>query len=334
MATSKGTSKRGARSTPKNVSEIVAEVTQTPVEDEKTKKVRASYKERAVTDSAGLTVEKVTQSLTKAGLDINKTLNSVRELFESEIAALQTIKEAIEAKQEELEELFSKEVVASSLRDLVLQHEARKTELAKAEEDARKAWAIEQANHAAEQKDRNEKLAKERAREHEEYEYSKVIARRNEETAWKLQAEKRAREQKATEEGLEKAWREREEALKKTETEVAAAKNKLDNFDALVKAEVDKNVAIISNTLKSKHETEARIAKLEFDSTQKLLAHDNDILKATVAAKDKEIQALRLALEKKDSEVKEVAVAAMNAQSGKQALAAVQETVQNQNSKK
>jgi hypothetical protein len=98
-----------------NVSDIVNDVIQAPLQDEKVRKVRALQKDKAVADSASLTVEKVTQSLTKAGLDISKTLNSVRELFESEIYSLQTIKDAIEAKQEEMESIYDKEVVAASL---------------------------------------------------------------------------------------------------------------------------------------------------------------------------------------------------------------------------
>ncbi|MCK9567569.1 hypothetical protein M0R72_01305, partial [Candidatus Pacearchaeota archaeon] len=78
----------------KTASDIVEDVTTAAPVDEKARKVRAQYKDQAVADSASLTVERVTQSLTKAGLDITKTLHSVRELFESEISALQTIKEA------------------------------------------------------------------------------------------------------------------------------------------------------------------------------------------------------------------------------------------------
>jgi hypothetical protein len=132
-----------------NVSDIVNDVIQAPLQDEKVRKVRALQKDKAVADSASLTVEKVTQSLTKAGLDISKTLNSVRELFESEIYSLQTIKDAIEAKQEEMESIYDKEVVAASLTDLVLHYEARKAELLKTEDEFRKAWAKEQAEHVA-----------------------------------------------------------------------------------------------------------------------------------------------------------------------------------------
>lgn len=318
----------------KTVTEVVAEVQQAAPEDVKVKKVRAVYNEKAVADSAGLTVEKVTQSLTKAGLDISKTLNSVRELFESEIADLQTIKDAIKAKQEELEQLFDKEIVATSLRELVLLYESRKQALATSEEETRRAWAKESADHAAEVKARNEQLMKERTREQEEYAYNQTIQRRNSEEMWKASLTQKLRDQKETEDKLSKNWEEREELLKKHEAEVAASKAKLDNFDALVKAEVDKQVAIISNSLKKQHETDLKIKTMEFDSAQKFAAHDNDILKATVAAKDKEVQSLRAALEKKDSEVREVAIAAMQSQSGKQALAAVQEAVQNQGKSK
>lgn len=312
-----------------NVSDIVNDVIQAPPQDEKARKVRALQKDKAVADSASLTVEKVTQSLTKAGLDISKTLNSVRELFESDIS-LQTIREAIEAKQEEMETLYDKEVVAASLTDLVLQYEARKAELLKTEDEFRKAWAKEQAEHQAAVRERDNILTKERTRENEEFEYNKGITRRNSEDAWKATHTKRMLELQQAEEVHIKNWKEREEAIQKLEAEIAAAKSKIDNFDVIVKAEVDKQVAIIGNSIKSRHETEARIKALEFDNEKRILTHENGVLKESIAAKDREISQLRATLEKKDSEVKDVAVAAMNAQSGKQALSAVQETIQSQ----
>ena len=318
----------------KTASDIVEDVTTAAPVDEKARKVRTQYKDQAVADSASLTVERVTQSLTKAGLDITKTLHSVRELFESEISALQTIKEAIEAKQEELEELYDKEVIAASLTDLVLQYEARKAELLKTEDEARKAWTKEQTDHACTIRERNDSLMKERVRENEEFEYTKNIERRNAEDAWKSKHTKQVQELVAIESDKIKSWAERENALAKSEAEVAAGKSKLDSFDATVKAEVDKHVAVISNAIKSKYETEARIKSLEFDGEKKLLDRDNVSLRDLIGQKDKEISQLRAALDRKESEVKEVAVAAMNAQSGKQALAAVQEMTQNQGGKK
>jgi len=318
----------------KTASDIVEDVTTAAPVDEKARKVRAQYKDQAVADSASLTVERVTQSLTKAGLDITKTLHSVRELFESEISALQTIKEAIEAKQEELGELYDKEVIAASLTELVLQYEARKADLLKAEEEARKAWSKEQTDHAAALRERTEQVSKERTREQEEFEYAKGIARRNAEDAWKAEHSKRVLELKQVEEAHQKNWSEREQVIQKTEAEIAASKSKLDNFDATVKADVDKQVAIIGNAMKSKYETEARIKSLEFDGEKKLLERDNATLKELLGIKEMEMAQLRAALEKKDSEVKEVAVAALNSQSGKQALAAVQEMNQNQGGKK
>lgn len=329
MATRKTTTKRSTRST-KTVDDVVEDVKSATPEDDKTRKVRAARKAKAVADSAELSIEKVTQSLTKAGLDITKTLNNVRELFETELIALETIKEAIEAKKEELEELFDKEVVATSLRDLVLQHEAHLAEWEKNQEETRQAWMKEQADHKAEVQERDAQLAKQRTQEEEEYEYKKRIARRNDEEIWKQQLAQRQREQKETEEALEKNWKEREEVLKKNEAEIAAAKYKLDNFDKLVEENVQKDVAIISSKMKSDFENKAKIAQLEHDGERKMWEHDNKVLKSLVAAKDAEIEKLRVALDKKDSEIKEVAVAAMEAQSGKAALAAVQEHAQSQ----
>jgi colicin import membrane protein len=322
--------RKNTRTTRKTAEEVTDSVLGAEPEDAKTKQVRSSRKAKAVADSAELTVEKVTTSLTKAQLDISKTLGSVRELFESRIEGLNTLDQAIEAKTEELEELHDKEVVAADLRDLVLKRQAFEAEWEKNKNEQRQAWLKEQADNKAAIAERDAQQTKERQQEHEEYEYNTKIARRNDEEAWKQKLTQRVREQKENEEALEKTWREREEVLQKKEAEVAEQKDKLDNFDEFVKKETEKQVAIATNALKSKYENEKKIAQLEFDSEKKLLAHDNNVLKSLVASKDSEIEKLRAALDKKDMEVKEVAVAAMEAQSGKAALAAVQEHAQSQ----
>lgn len=336
MATKKTTTKRTstrARSS-RTVDEVTSSVLGADPEDENVTRVRAARKARAVSDSAGVTIDKVTQSLTKAGLDITKTLNGVRELFESEISALDTISEAIEAKKEELEELFDKETVASSLRDLVLRNEAFIADTESNRELARQAWVKEQADHTAQIKERDEKLAKERSREEENYEYNKSINRKKDEENWIDTITQRQREQRDTEDALEKSWKEREVKLKTDEAAIAENKEKLDNFDQLVDAAVRKDVAIITAKIKNDFENQMKIKDLEFNSEKKLLDHDNKILNTMVKSKDVEIQKLRDALDKKDSEVKDVAVAAMEAQSGKVALAAVQQHAQSQSSKK
>lgn len=328
------TKKTTTRSIKKTATEIVDSVNNQPKEDDNVKKVRVARQRKAIEDSSDVTIEKVATSLTKAQLDISKTLDSVRDMFTSELESLATIRDAIEAKQEELEELYGKEVVAASLRDLVSKHEAHVNEWNKNTEETRQAWFKEQDEHRAAVKDRDERLVKQRTQEQEEYEYNKKITRRNQEEEWRNALLTKKREQEEAAQALDKIWKEREEILRKKEEIVDATKAKLDSFDADVKKEVDKHVAIISSKLKSDYETKAQITALEFEKEKSLLAHDNVSLKALVKAKEDEIDKLRASLEKKDNEVTKVAIAAMEAQSGKQALSAVQETVQSQGKSK
>lgn len=125
MATKKVTAKARIRN---SADEVSNSVLQAEPEDETTKKVKSSRKAKAIADSAELTVEKVTNSLTKAQLDISKTLGSVRELFESRIEGLETLDRAIEAKKEELEEFFDKEIILADLRDLALKRKSYQEE--------------------------------------------------------------------------------------------------------------------------------------------------------------------------------------------------------------
>jgi len=332
-ATKKTTTRRSTR-TIKTAAQVASDVLDAQPEDENTKKVRAARQSSAVAASAELSVEKVTQSLTKAGLDINKTLNGVKEIFESEISSLETLKEAIVAKEDELSELHDKEVIANSLRDLVLQHNAKKAAFEDEAAATKKSWEKEQVEHEEFVTQRDSDFKKRIDREEEEYEFKKAIRIRNDDEAYKLKVTTRENDRKQTENTLTKQWEEREAALKAAEALVAESKDKLDNFDSIVEEEVNKKVHTIGSRMKAEYENKARISALENDSEKKLLQRDNTSLKDQLAAKSEEIATLRDTIAKLNSEVKEVAVAAMEAQSGQKALNAVQQTVQSQGSSK
>lgn len=325
MAIRRATSSRTKRS----MQEISDSVIGTIPEDEKVKKSKALRKGKAVAQSAEMTLEKITKNLTTTGLSINQALSSVRTMFDEELERLETVKEAITAKEEELSELFDKEIVASSIRDMVLQHEDKKSKWENNIEETRQSWIKELNDHTAAVEERNKALVSARAREKEEYEYNFSVEKRNKEEALNEELNLKRRSQAQKEEELNKAWAEREEILTKKEKEVSEAKDKLDNFDEYVKKESDKNVAIVTNVLKKNHEQEVKIMQLQFESEKKLLLQENQAIKESLQKRDDEIASLKESLKQKDSEVKEVAVAAMSAQSGKQALEAVQTAAQN-----
>ena len=330
MTTKKPISRRGSASSKRTAEQVEHEVLSASPEDEKVKGVKAARKAKAVADSAELTVEKVTQSLTKAGLDINKTLNTLKELFEREVSSLDVLREAIEAKTEELNALYDKEIVASSLRALVLKYQQEKEELKAGSEVIRDQWVQEREDHDQMVRERTRNLNAVREREEEEYQYKLNIKHRNDAEEWRVFTEKRAREQKETEENLNKEWSRREAELKAAEAEVAANKEKLDSFDDRVQEQVKKGIEVIARKIKSDHETAAKIAELEHSSKLQILTHENDTLKRQVGEKTGEIEKLKATIANLQDEVKEVALAAMESQSGRKALEAVQEVNKNQ----
>jgi len=79
---------------------------------------KTARKEAVARDVAELAADKVAASIAKSGTDIQKTLASINESAQEEIAKLNTIREAISFKEEELQELHGKEAVLKSIDEL------------------------------------------------------------------------------------------------------------------------------------------------------------------------------------------------------------------------
>jgi hypothetical protein len=323
--------------TPSNIGEVTAAVAAAGQDksDANAKALKAARDAKIEQDATELTVEKVATGLTRLNLDISRSINSVREIFEAKIAELQTLKDAIDLKTTELEELHGKEIAAQAVADLVREYEEKKAAFAVAQEEARKAWQKEEQDHLTAVRERNDLVLKTRQREDDDYVFQKQVARRNDEEAYRQKVAQRDRERKQTEEDLEKTWQIREEALKKAEAIVAEGKAKLDSFDATVKAEADKVLKIVTANMKSSHDNELKFAKMQSESELKLAQSELESLKRALIAKEAENTDLRANVKRLQEEVREIAVVSMQAQSGKTALDAVQQAITNQgNSKK
>jgi colicin import membrane protein len=296
--------------------------------NDRAKAVRKARKDKVTSDVADVTVEKIAGNLTKTGLEINRSLNSIKEAIEKEVSNLELIKEAIAFKTEELEALHGKEIVAKDLDDLKADYENKRIQLETEIAEAKDAWSKEHLRYQGSIAERDDTMKKIRQREVDEYEYNKKISRQKDSDTWADTIRKREIELSAKDHESKTLIKERMDTLNAFETELKkmAEQAKKDKTEA--ETLVDTKVKEAEHRLHAEYGNKARFAKLESDNELNLLRKERDSLNLHVQTKDHEIAALRDQITQLQSQVKEIAVASMESASGKQALSAVQQAVQ------
>jgi len=321
--------------------EIVEETTQN-VPDAKLSFIVQANEDRIRKSVAGQTVDKAVQSLSAIGLELSRGLNQISESVVQKLNELQDLTDAVDLQKNELSRLHKIDVAATALDNMVADYEAKKSdfeatiaaqtlefETLVAEKKA--AWAKEESDHARLVRERNEETEKLRRREVQDYEYTKNQERKLKEDAIQEQMLKVVKQAKERQEALEKDWLVREEALKAREAELVDLRTQVAGFDALMKKEIAKAEAVVSNTLKRDYDTKEKLANKDFETAQKISTQEIASLQATIAKQTQEIANLQsqLLLEKQASQ--NVVVKALESASGQQALKEVAAFASNQN---
>jgi SMC interacting uncharacterized protein involved in chromosome segregation len=137
-----------------------------------------------------------------------------------------------------------------------------------------------------------------------------------------LERNKKAEAERAA--TLEKSWGEREAALKAREGELAELRQKADSFDARVKAEADKQVAIATNSLKKHYETEAQLKAKDAETALKLASQETAAARTEIARLTQTIGELKAQVTEAQQATRDVANKALEASSGRATTEALQ----------
>jgi len=242
-------------------------------------------------------------------------ISSFNEAVKAELDKYSKIKEAINAKNEELAELFEIEKTAFSLAALVDSHQLLKENM-EVEMAARKEELQKELN---ELRDLIEKVKAEenerRKREQEEYEYNKQRRTLKDTDSLNdtLASQKKVVQQQLGEEHerltiREKDVKEREAELTAREQEIEEMKAKIESIPQLLTDEVKRKVGKAEGMLTSKHETEKKFMEAAAQSAA-------SVSEAKITEMSKTIETLKSTIveqqEKLDAaykEIKEMAV--------------------------
>lgn len=234
-----------------------------PPKEREASEARANDARAAVSD---LSVESVVQDITDVGLSTSKVFANLTGVLTEKTKQLETIDLAIKVKTQDIENLYNKEIVGSSLAALIEDHDRQKVQLQADIMTTRQQWSDEKSAYAKQVQERNIETDKLRAREEDKFSYERNLTRREVETVWKntLEDQKRAEALRAAD--IARDHQDRETALKAREADYVVAQTRVAGIQGEIDAAVKKEVAIVTNALSRDHRHATELVQKDHQS--------------------------------------------------------------------
>ncbi|MFN0062852.1 MAG: hypothetical protein ACKVPX_10075 [Myxococcaceae bacterium] len=269
----------------------------------------------------GVSVESVVQQISHLNFDITKAIADVSAKLTSEVERLTQVREAVALEKKELERLHQIDVAATSLDHLVEEFRAKQAELESEISTRRSTWLEERQAHDRDQREAEEALKKQRQRETEDYEYKKALERKKNQDKYDEEMRLLEKTNQEKREALEKAWQDREAALKAAEDELARCRLDVAAFPARLKEERDRAVAEASATLRQSAEQQILLLKKDMESEKRVSELRIHSLEEANVALAGQRELLSRQLEEAKKQVQDIALKAIEGASGANALA-------------
>ena len=292
-------------------------------------------KEEAVQVADSLSTEGIAREVGNLRSEVGKVLNDLSDRLEEEIGKYLQVKEAVAARENELQEIFEIEKEAQSLAALLdTQKEAREQFNAEMSEKKqaleseiatkREAWNREREEHAADAKSREAAEKQKREREQEEYTYS--FERRKKLAEEQFEYEKAGLERELTlkRAELEENLKAREQAIGEQEAELNELRERVSGFPEELSAAVDKAVQEVSERLTRDAEAREALMKKEHEGEQGVLQSRLEALQQTVKEQQQQISRLSSQIDKSYGQVQDIAVKAIEGSGNLRMLSTLQ----------
>ena len=278
--------------------------------------------QKAVEMTDTLSTEGIVQEVSTLRLETGRLLSQLSDSLEEEVSRYRQVRAAIQAKEQELQEIYEIERSALSLAALLeAQHQkreqmetdlaSRKDELTREIETLRAEWKLEKESHAAEIAQRDAEEQKRRKREQEEYEYA--FQREQQLTREQFEDDKARLERDIANrrEQMEKELAERERAIAGREQELAELRARVETFPAEMESAVASAAKDATRQAESAAKSREELLRKEFDGERNVLNTRIDSLEKTVAEQNGQIARLSQQVEKAYSQVQDIATKAI-----------------------
>ncbi len=270
-------------------------------------KVQTARNDEVLASVSGLTLNGVSNKLASTQVEISKTLGDLSAKLSEQLSV---VKAAIVIENEKLKNLYAIEATAQTLDDINMNIESTRAAWIKENED--------RSRREAEQSAEREKL---RIRMEEEYAYVTAQKHKKEEDSFRasmLHADKEFKEKQAADEkSWNDNWAKREASLKDREARISELEAIANSMPEKIKGEVDKAVAIATNSLKKDYETKIVLQSKDSESEKKLAAQEIASLNATIAKLNNQMLELQKSLAQAHSDVKDISAKALDSASNR-----------------
>lgn len=286
-----------------------------------------AHKKSVLAQIKNMTPEAVTQAVTAAQFDIQRTLSTISSLLVEKTSELQTVTEAIAAQTEELTRLHGIDVVQSAIDTLLAEHESKSALLAKEQFANIQSWQDSVALRNKQDNERQEERQKAWEREGADYSYRTQQQRRLEQDTWNQQLTQLQRAEKDRLIGLEKEWAAKTAELTGREKELTDLRTKVEAFPVQMDAEAKKQVAIVTNTLSRDHKHAIELLTQQATSAAAIAAAHTKQLEQTNAQLLAQLSESQTKLQTAYNSNTELSAKALDAAGGHQALTELRATI-------
>lgn len=291
----------------KSASELKPELV---IEQKKTKEI--------IEEADGLSVEGVVKNIGQVRIDISGMLGKIAQELEEEVGRYRKVKDAVEIKTKELEEIYGIHKAAQSLAVLIEAQDTKRLDFEKEMDEKKNAFEHEIRALTAEReedKKRYDARLKEqqaednrlRQREKEDYEY---ISKREKQAALDKFIDEQAKKEKEFQikrEVTEKQLAERENRIKASEEELSLLRKKTESFSKELELAVQKTVKETIEKCQAESRNREEFLKKSFEGERNVLQTRVDSFETLVKEQKEQLVKLAQQLEKAYQKVEDIA---------------------------
>ncbi len=305
------------------------------------KKLEEKKKSEVVSIAASLSTEGVGKEINHLKLEINNALAQIADRLEKEVQKFQSVRQAIEFKERDFQEVYEIERAGATLAALIeAQNQKRlefETEMAAKQEQLdreiktmRTEWEREKKEHEAQIRERDAEEKKSRDRQKEDFAYGFEREQR-------LATDKFQEEKTNLEKELQQKREETEKALLERERDVAARERKLSELEEAVQrfpgeteAAVSRAVKDATERLKAEARSREELLKKEYDGERNVFTTRIALLEKTVEQQNEHIAKLSQQIELAYQKVQDIALKAVEGSSAYKSLTGLQQILSEQ----
>lgn len=267
-----------------------------------------------------ITVEIISKKISDLTVEISRTLLGLSEKMIQEVQLLCTLKEAVTIESKEIQRLHGLDVAATGIDQMLSDYRQKKNicemELALLKQEISKQREENESVEA----EYDEVLKKNRAREQEDYEYKKNLERKKLQDRFEEECRLRDKQNRETQDQLEKSWKEKESLLKLREEEFLCLKKETEQFPSRLATECTKTAKEASKEAEAKYTQEIEHLKRDLIVEKQIADLKIKQLQELLTTSHGQIGTLQSQLDEAKRQVQDIAVKAIEGASGAKAL--------------